>query len=249
MAQPVVIGSAVDAYERHCAGKRAIFFGVDVKHSEMAAQRFREAGHVAVHLDGNTPRDERARIIKALGTGEIKIVCNCGLISEGANVPAVEAVLLARPTQSFALYLQQVGRALRIAPGKERAIILDLVGNIGRHGLPDAPREWSLGAKSRKQRLVKPRRPRTCEACATINKPLAIRCVCCGTMLVTPIERREIEAELRRIDQERIREIRLMGHFDALRWAGNSLDRLKQVALANNYHPRWVQHRLDEVPA
>jgi DNA repair protein RadD len=246
MVQPVVIGSAVDAYERHSPDKRGIVFGVDVKHSEMLAQAFRDAGHVAVHLDGNTDRFERARIIKALGTGEIRIVTNCGLISEGANVPAVEAVLLARPTQSTGLYLQQVGRALRVAPGKERATILDLVGNIARHGLPDAPREWSLDAKSRKQREVKPRRPRTCEACATINKPHAINCVCCGTLLVTPIERREIEAELRKIDQERIREIRGMPYYAAIRWAGDDEERLEQVALARGYKPGWVRHVLEE---
>jgi DNA repair protein RadD len=246
MAQPVVVGSAVQSYERHCAGKRAIVFGVDVKHSQLLAQRFTAAGHAAVHLDGTTPTDERKRIIKALASGEIKVVSNCGLISEGTDVPAVEAVLLARPTQSAGLYLQQVGRALRRSPGKDRAIVLDLVGNIGRHGLPDAPREWSLDAKSRKQRVVKPRKPRTCEACATINKPLAIRCVCCGTVLVTPIERREKEAELRKIDQERIRKLRTADYLEVLRWAGDRRDRLEQIALAKNYHPRWVQRVLEE---
>jgi DNA repair protein RadD len=125
MSRPVVIGSAVQAYERHANGKRAIVFGVDVKHSQALAQRFNEAGHAAAHLDGNTPRDERRQILKALESGEIRIVTNCGLISEGVNIPAVEAALLARPTQSTGLYLQQVGRALRIAPGKDRAIILD----------------------------------------------------------------------------------------------------------------------------
>jgi DNA repair protein RadD len=249
MTQTVVIGSAVAAYERHASGKRAIVFGVDVKHSEMLAQRFNDAGHVAAHLDGNTPRDERQRIIKALGTGEIKVVTNCGLISEGTNVPSVESVLLARPTQSTGLHLQQIGRALRVAPGKDRAIILDLVGNIGRHGLPDAPREWSLVAKARKQRADKPRWPRVCEACATINRPLAIRCVCCGTMLVTPIERREIEAELRRIDQERIRKIRGMGYFECLRWAGDDEERLEQIALAKNYRRAWVQRALEDARA
>jgi DNA repair protein RadD len=249
MVQSVVIGSVVDAYERHAIGKRAIAYGVDVKHSEGLAQRFREAGYAAVHLDGTTPKDERRRIIAALGTGEIKVVANCGLISEGTDVPAVEAVLLARPTQSAGLYLQQVGRALRVAPGKERAIVLDLVGNIGRHGLPDAPREWSLKAKARKQREVKPRRPRTCEACSTINKPLAIRCECCGTLLVTPIERREIEAELRRIDQERIRKIRSMSYFESLRWAGDDEEKLEQIALAKNYRPAWVQRALEEARA
>jgi superfamily II DNA or RNA helicase len=249
MVQAVVLGSVIDAYQRHASGRRAIAFGVDVNHSEALAQRFREAGHAAVHLDGMTPSDERRRIIKALGTGEIKVVTNCGLISEGTDVPAVEAVLLARPTQSTGLYLQQVGRSLRVAPGKERAIVLDLVGNIGRHGLPDAPREWSLEAKARKQREAKPQGPRSCEACSTINKPLAIRCDCCGSMLVTPIERREIEAELRRIDQERIRKIRSMSYFESLRWAGHDEEKLEQVALARNYRPAWVQRALEEARA
>ena len=147
MARPVVIGSAVASYERFAIGKRAVAFGVDRAHSMALAQRFTENGHQAVHLDGGTPPDERRRIIKALATGEIKVVTNCGLISEGVDVPAVEAVLLARPTQSEAMYLQQVGRALRISPGKDCALVLDLVGNVGRHGLPDAVATGCAGAE------------------------------------------------------------------------------------------------------
>src|SRR5258705_4662931 len=118
----------------------------------MLADRFAERGHKAVHLDGDTPRDERRAIIKALATGQIQVITNCGLISEGLDVPAVEAVLLVRPTQSLALYLQQVGRSLRPSPGKDRALVLDLAGNLFRHGMPDAEREWSLAGKPRKQR-------------------------------------------------------------------------------------------------
>lgn len=235
MARPVVIGSAVASYERFAIGKRAVAFGVDRAHSMALAQRFTENGHQAVHLDGDTPPDERRRIIKALATGEIKVVTNCGLISEGVDVPAVEAVLLARPTQSVAMYLQQVGRALRISPGKDRALVLDLVGNVGRHGLPDADREWSLEAKPRHQRERSdaPRLHR-CKQCSKINRPHAISCTSCGATLVTPLERREIEAELARIDRERIEQIKSMEYTDAMAWAGASEERLRQVALARN---------------
>ena len=170
---PVVIGSAVASYEKLCPGKRAIVYGVDRRHSMMLAQRFIERGHKAAHLDGDTPKDERRALIAALAAGEIHVITNCGLISEGLDVPAVEAVLLARPTQSLALYLQQVGRALRPAPGKVRALILDCAGNLYRHGMPDVDRQWSLDGKPRRQR-----EPATCRGCVTastaaINPPKA----------------------------------------------------------------------------
>ena len=63
----------------------------------------------AAHIDGDTPRDRRRTLIAALGTGEIQVLTNCVLVSEGLDVPAVTAVLLLRPTKSLALHLQQVG--------------------------------------------------------------------------------------------------------------------------------------------
>jgi hypothetical protein len=76
---------------------------------------------------------------------------------------------------------------------------------------------------------------------------MAISCESCGGMLVTPVERQEIQAELRRIDQERIKQIREMEYFSAIRWAGTSQDRLSQVAMARGYRPGWVRHRLEEL--
>ena len=104
MARPMFVGAAVTSYEKLCPGKRAIVYGVNINHSRMLAERFVARGHRAVHLDGDTPKDERKASIAALATGEIKVITNCGLISEGLDIPAVEAVLQARPTQSLALY-------------------------------------------------------------------------------------------------------------------------------------------------
>jgi DNA repair protein RadD len=211
MARPVVIGSVVASYEKLCLGKRAIVYGVDRRHSNMLAQRFIERGHKAAHLDGGTPKDERRALIEALATGEIPVVTNCGLISEGLDVPAVEAVLLARPTQSLALYLQQVGRALRLSPGKDRALILDCAGNLYRHGMPDAMRQWTLDGKPRRQREPGDMpQLRHCEHCEAINPPKAPACSACGADLrPTPAQQREIEAELRRVEHLR--------HIEALR--------------------------------
>lgn len=250
MARPVIVGSAVSSYEKLCPGKRAIVYGVDRRHSNMLAKRFIERGHKAAQLDGHTPKDERRALIKALATGELEIITNCGIISEGLDVPAVEAVLLARPTQSLALYLQQVGRALRLAPGKDRALILDCAGNLYRHGMPDADRQWSLDGKPRRQR-----EPgampwlRTCEHCEAINPPNAPTCVACGADLKpTPQEQREIEAELRRVEHlRRIEALRGMSYGKALAWAGSDESKLHQVAAARGYRRGWVWHRLREI--
>ena len=143
----VVIGAAVDEYARLCPGVPAVAFCVDRAHSEAVAERFRAGGRRAAHVDGETPANDRRNAIASLGNGGLDVLCNCGLISEGVDVPAIGAAILLRPTASVALYLQQVGRALRPSPGKDRAIILDFAGNVARHGLPDEPRAWSLDAK------------------------------------------------------------------------------------------------------
>jgi superfamily II DNA or RNA helicase len=250
MARPVIVGSAVASYEKLCPGKRAIVYGVDRRHSMMLAQRFIERGHRAAHLDGNTPKDERQVLIAALATGEIEIITNCGLISEGLDVPAVEAVLLARPTQSLALYLQQVGRAFRPSPGKDRALILDCAGNLYRHGMPDADRQWSLDGKPRRQREPGDMPAlRHCEHCEAVNPPGVARCMACGADLgPTPQQQREIEAELRRVEHLRRTEaLRGMSYGKALEWAGRDETKLHQVAAARGYRRGWVWHRLREV--
>ena len=129
----VVIGAAVKEYLRLCPGVPAVAFCVDIQHSEEVAARFRDAGVRALHLDGETPAAERRAAIAGLGKGDPQVITNCSMISEGLDVPSIGAAILIRPTKSLALYLQQVGRALRPAPGKERALILDFAGNVARH--------------------------------------------------------------------------------------------------------------------
>jgi DNA repair protein RadD len=170
MSERSLIERAVKDYLQRCPGVPAVAFGVDRQHSEKIAQAFREAGIRSAHLDGETSRDERKRMIAALGTGELDVLANCGLISEGVDVPAIVAAILLRPTQSLALCRQQVGRTSRPSPGKKRAIILDHAGNCFRHGLPDTPRTWTLGATKSK---TKERHDlRRCEACG-VARPAA----------------------------------------------------------------------------
>jgi superfamily II DNA or RNA helicase len=178
MSDSAVIAAAVADYKERCPGVPAVVFGVDRAHSELIAQAFQEAGFRAAHVDGETTKDTRKKLIASLGTGELDILSNCGLISEGVDVPAIGAAILLRPTQSLALYLQQVGRTLRPAPSKERAVILDHAGNVLRHGLPDALRRWTL------RRVLKSKTKarhdlKRCTACGAVNSPRP-SCSACG---------------------------------------------------------------------
>lgn len=177
MSDRSLIERMVADYKERCAGLPAVVFGVDRSHSEKIARAFQEAGFRAAYVDGDTGRDRRRELIAALGTGELDVLCNCGLISEGVDVPAIGAAILMRPTKSLSLYLQQVGRVLRPAPGKTRAIVLDHAGNCLRHGLPETPRQWALIAEKSKRKerhhLVR------CSACGAVSSPGPF-CTNCG---------------------------------------------------------------------
>jgi superfamily II DNA or RNA helicase len=220
----------VEDYTRLCAGVPAIVFCVDIKHSQLVAECFTTAGYRAAHVDGETGREERRALIRALGSGELQVLCNCGLVSEGLDVPGVVAAILLRPTKSLALYLQQVGRALRPAPGKERALILDHAGNTRRFGLADTPRAWSLDGRAGGGESVVQR----CHECGAINLTTDTTCRECGTKLHAP---RSTEFKPPGL-AERLRE---MPYERALLWAGGSEQRLRLMALAHGYERDWVQ--------
>jgi superfamily II DNA or RNA helicase len=219
---------------------------VDIAHSKLVTQRFRERGIRAVHVDGETPRDERRAAIRGLDTGEVDVVSNCALISEGVDVPAIGAVLLLRPTKSLALHLQQVGRALRPALEKEKARILDHAGNIFRHGLPDADRTWDLeghcadneaetGAATALKR---------CESCGAVNQLAATMCCDCGAPFPA---RARVEVDRPLVEVDWTFRIRAMRYRARLQWAGGDAERLRKVAAACGYKPGWVYHRLQEI--
>jgi DNA repair protein RadD len=115
-----------------------------VKHSVHIVNEAVNAGIRAAHLDGSTPKHERDDILAKLATGELEFVSNCMVLTEGWDCPEVSCAVLARPTKKLGMYLQKVGRILRIAPGKKNAIILDHSGAVYAHGRPEDPIAWSL---------------------------------------------------------------------------------------------------------
>lgn len=139
-----VMANLVDSYKKHASGKRAIVFAVDIEHSQCIVQRYLEAGIASAHVDAKTPKKERQSILERFKAGEILVLSNVDIVSEGFDVPDCEVVQLARPTKSLVLYLQQVGRCMRPAKGKEFGIVLDNAGLWLEHGLSYIDRDWSL---------------------------------------------------------------------------------------------------------
>jgi superfamily II DNA or RNA helicase len=246
MSAGVIIETAMDEYVRLCPGVPAIAFCVDIAHSRLVAAAFAARGFRAAHVDGMTPAAERRALIAALATGEVQVLCNCGLISEGLDVPVVTAAILLRPTKSLALHLQQVGRCLRPAPGKTRAFILDHAGNTFRFGPADLERAWSLEGKAGKGEAPPPLQ--RCFGCGAIIPAAAMTCPECGTVLRTPKPRTpHVErAGVPLVATDRLRE---MTYKQCLRWAGGNRDRLHLVAAARGYKPGWVCYRLQELAA
>lgn len=190
--KPKITGDAIEHYLQYASGKRAIVFCVSIAHSQHVVEQFKEAGIKAVHVDGETSNEVRDEAIRAFEAGEIEVLSNCDLFGEGMDVPAIECVILLRPTDSLTLYLQQVGRGLRPiyekghdldtqdgrraaqqTGGKPYAIVLDHAGNSQRHGLPCEDREWSLeGRKGRKRKAGEgaQTRTKTCTGCWRANE-------------------------------------------------------------------------------
>jgi hypothetical protein len=126
----------VKAYEDFARGRRAIIFCVDVAHAKNVQQAFAKAGIRTAAVWGELPRDERRGTLAAFSAGEIDVVTNCNLLTEGFDEPRVDCVIMARPTRSKLLYAQMVGRGTRLHPDKTDLMVIDVADNSRTHQLP-----------------------------------------------------------------------------------------------------------------
>ena len=205
MDRPTVTGDAIAHYQRLAAGQQAIAFCCNVAHAVSMCDAFKTAGIGAELLLGNT--SDREQVVADFAAHRIRVLVTVDVVSEGFDVPAASCAILLRPTQSLGLYLQQVGRVLRPAPGKEHAVILDHVGNVTRHGFPDDSRDWSLDDRMRRSKGTPAPSVRTCPECFAAFKPAPI-CPVCGAQCL-PIKSRVIRElagelqEMKRRSQQR----------------------------------------------
>ncbi len=140
-------GRVAEAYCEHAVGRRAICFAVTVQHAHNLANVFTSVGIPAAAISGETPLGERRRLYHALRTGEVNVLCNVLVLNEGFDLPLVDCVIMARPTRSRALFVQCIGRGLRLAPAKKDCLILDLTDNCLKHRLEPQDLGKALGRR------------------------------------------------------------------------------------------------------
>lgn len=149
-----ITGDVVDNYIKFINGKQAIVFADSIKAGMLMEANFAEKGVAAKLLTGDTPDKERAKGVNDYRDGKIKVLINVDLFDEGFDVPGTYAVIMARPTKSLSKFLQMCGRSLRVAVGKDYAVLIDHVGNIKYHQLPDKIRRWTLDNIVKKRERV-----------------------------------------------------------------------------------------------
>ena len=193
MDQSRVIDDVVKSYKKYANGKQAIVYCVNIAHSEHISRMFNIAGVSAAHVDGETDKSTRSNIIEEFRKGNITVLCNAELFGEGFDVPNMECVILARPTMSLTLYIQQAMRPLRPDPKNPNkvAIIIDHVENVKRFGLPDEDRKWSLDPNEIKDRQPAP--TKTCPECYAEVYAKVDVCPHCGYEFKPEIEIEEEE--------------------------------------------------------
>lgn len=177
-----ITGDIVSHYLRIAPGQLGVTFAVDIEAATEISKEFNQAGVPAEAISSKTPDLLRSHIMRRFRSGEIKQIVNVDLLGEGVDVPAISCVSFGRPTASFSLFSQQFGRSLRPLPGKTHATIIDHVGNVIRHGLPDAYRAWSLDRKEKRGRSaptdVIPLR--SCLGCFSVFERVYRTCPQCG---------------------------------------------------------------------
>lgn len=241
MQSKVLIADLIGTWQQKADGRPTLLFATDVAHSQAVVNDFLAAGIHAVHLDAHTPDSERKRVVDKFKAGEISILSSVGVLTVGFDAPIASCAILARPTLSRALHLQQLGRVMRPAPGKENALILDHAGNLARHGMPDQFELHSLDddeieAKRKVKRRKRVMRP--CRECGHMLKTSEYECPACGL-------------ERSRPNRVHVRDGTLV-NLKSGQAATLPVDRqrfyqeLRHVAASRGYNPGWCAHKYRE---
>lgn len=181
-----LVGDIIEHWFEHASDRPTIGFFSSVKHSINCRDEFIKAGVKAAHVDGDTSLNDREKVIADLHRGEVQVVCNYAVLTEGFDEPKLAACILGRATKHLGLYLQMAGRTIRPSPGKTDSLILDHSGNVYEHGFVQDEHDWVLEegkalTKSSDDRQLEFDRkgPITCIKCTTVYTGQRI-CPHCG---------------------------------------------------------------------
>ena len=244
MCQTAIYGDILKYYRQLGENRQAIAYCTSVKHSEQTAEMFNENGISAISIDGSMSQKERNKRMDMFRSGKVQILCNCNLISEGVTLPNASVALLLRPTMSLPLFIQQACRVLTPVEGK-KAVIIDYVNNVQRHGLPTENHEWSLSKTVEKRKQHNDDGTlsiRQCENCFRCFKT-ANKCPYCGyeyqvkgreLKAVKDVELKQIQA-IEREEQEKKKKYARMEVGQC-----RTIEDLQKIAKERGYAQGWV---------
>lgn len=174
----IMTAGVMEFWKNYAQNRQTIIYAVSVRHARNIEAIFRSAGIPTGVMLGDTPLQEREMIISRFDIGMLRVLVNVAVATEGFDLPDASCVVIARPTQSLALYLQMLGRGLRPKLDGGDCLILDLAGNAITHGLPEQYLEWSLAPRGQPPGGEVP--VAWCEHCGAVSPAASHSCQFCG---------------------------------------------------------------------
>lgn len=282
-ASDKIVGDVVKHYLKIAKGKLGVTFAVDIEAAKEITAAFRAAGVPAEIVSAKTPALLRTQILRRFKSRQVLQLVNVDLFGEGFDLPAIEVVSMVRKTESWPLFVQQFGRALRLmipadlsaiwgtltdeqrrahiaASGKPVALIIDHVGNVIRHGLPDAPRDDSLARRERRSSGPSDAIPlRSCAnenadgmgtPCASVYPRFHKTCPFCGFYPEPPARTAPefVDGDLHELTAETLAAMRgKVADIDGAPYVPRHLDAMATRGVQNRHYERQVaQHALRE---
>lgn len=244
-----LVGDVVSNWHKHAQRRKTLVFCVDVAHSAHVKDEFIKSGVRAEHVDGSTPKPERDAILARLASGETEVVCNCMVLTEGFDLPAIGCIVLARPTKQLGLFRQMAGRGLRPSPDKSNLVLIDHSGAVILHGLLEDEIKWTLDITKRADNPTQNERDRLaicrpieCTQCGALRKG-GEPCPHCGFL---PKRQPDAivfrEGELARVDRQTRTVQPVSDPNERMRWHAM----LAGIAAQRGYKPGWVAFKFKE---
>jgi DNA repair protein RadD len=241
-----LVGDIVTHWLKHGENRKTVVFASSIGHSAHIKERFCEIGVAAEHIDGDTPKPERDATLARLERGQISVVSNCMVLTEGWDMPDIGCCILARPTRQMGLYRQMIGRGLRPASGKRDLIVLDHSGAVYQHGFVEDRVEWTLKPDRRAKNAQQEAREASpasrvieCSQCGSMREG-GKACPYCGFLPQTPPKSIVIGAGslgLVARNGQQPADPALQARWHAM---------LAQIATERGYKPGWIAHKFRE---
>lgn len=249
MDKPKLVGDIYEWWYRLARERPTIIFASGVKHSIHIASLFKSAGIAAEHVDGSTPHQERDVIFNRFRAGDVQVLVNCDVATEGTDLPQTSAIVVARPTKSLVRWVQMVGRGLRTAENKQDCLVLDHSGTVFNLGFIEDWSEWTLDKGfDQKERQSSKKEPSSVILCPTckevfqrkelVHSSAGIFCPACTAQIGQKRLGRDVETE-----QGDLARVTRNGQFASLVDKQRYYAQLLYIQRERGYKVGWVAHR------